>query len=122
MFQLKSSFGMFPLNISYLIWASWKPRLQPYVLCRNALWRNRSNSNFSFPGNIIMTKQLQHTTKWSTVDSLLKIEIIADYFYSILRCNNKCDFLWVSIRFVDSIFLGKKKCNAIAIPGIYFYW
>jgi len=33
-FQSKSSLGMFPLNISYLMWTSWKPRLQSHVLCR----------------------------------------------------------------------------------------
>jgi len=83
---------MIPLNISYLIWASWKPRLQSYVQCRNALWRNRSypNSNFSFTWNIIMTKQSQLTTKYR--GQFIKnrntvIAIIADYIYSILRCD-----------------------------------
>jgi len=57
---------MIPLNISNLIRTSWKPGLQSHVLCtmQNALWCNGSypNSNYPFPGNIILMKQSQLAT------------------------------------------------------------
>jgi len=64
---------MIPLNIFYLIWTSWKPRLQSHVLY--ALWRDRSypNSNFPFPGNIITTKQLNSQVKYTEPDSAVSV-------------------------------------------------
>jgi len=121
---------MIPLNISYLIWTSWKPRLQSHVAMQHALWRNRSYPNSNFPFKLKLSSPRKHNydeqsnlqsnkVRWTGVYK--KIEIIADYFYSILRWYSRCDF------FVDvdaicrcDFFGGKRvRCDAISITMQY---
>jgi len=40
-----------------------------------------------------------------------RLAIIADYFYSILRCDNRCDFFVGVDAVCECDFFRKKRCN-----------
>jgi len=116
-FKLESSFGMIPLNICYWIWTSWKPWLHSHVLCSmrcDAIDHIQTQTFLSPETELWWTVATRNQVKYRK--QCIKIKIIADYFYSILRCDSRCNFLWVSMRYVDAIFFWKKRCIANTFP------